>query len=300
LKTDVELALRRKSKMNQSLYSVDSAERIIAAESLSNQQKMQLLQAYRPSSVKDYGAANAWVVVVGPSGGAKKKEKAGEQLSLLAPPTRPKHLVLGEVHEAFERHSHEKSGFWRNLFDVLEVGFRKRTSVDCESLNYLKAVLTTNLSPKQVGDEAELADDELEAGIPHFLELLRLCKPRVVAALTVRVYKLLAAYIDQPEIGARLTLDDQHIIKNRDNVYKPRSCWMHVQGVGRILLVRFPHPSRAPLFGGRYVSSVGAYLGRRFREALKPAGLESTPLLADSLGELDLNVREESDILVPV
>jgi hypothetical protein len=287
--------------MNGSLYSADPAERIIAAENLSDQQKKQHLRAYRPWLVKDYGAANAWVLVVGPSGGAKKKEKAGEQLSLFAPPTAAKHLVLGEVHERLEMHSQEKSGFWRNLFDVLEVAFRKGTSVDCERLNYLKAVLTTNLSPKQVGDEAEVTDEELEAGIPHLLELLRLCKPRVVVALTQRVHNLLFSCLVEKGIATRLTLEHKHRLKMGGREYKPLSCWLEADGVASILLVSLPqNPSRAPFVGRRYVSSVGAYLGRRFQDALTPAELQTKLLPPEAFERVDGHVKEESAVVVPV
>jgi hypothetical protein len=258
------------------------------AEKLDSADRESILRQYRPWLVKDYGAANAWVVAVGPSPGAKRKKKLGAQSSLFPASTPVKHLVLGEVHDRFTILSQEKSVFWRNLFGALELAFKKGTSVDCGGLNHLKAVLTTNLSPRQVGNEAELTEAGLVPGVPHLLELLRLCKPRVVGALTKRVYRLLATYIGQAGIGARLTTDDRHIIKNGENIYKLRSCWMNVEGVGRILLVQVLHPRQAGLFRGRYIPSVGAYLGRRFREALE-AELQPEPLLGRACETLQLH-----------
>jgi hypothetical protein len=189
-----------------------------------------------------------------------------------------KHLVLGAVHEAFIRLSEEDPVFWRNLFGLLKVAFRKRTRVECENLNFLKVVLTTNLSPKLTGDERDVPESELTDGMSHFLELVRMCKPRVVVALTRRVYKVLTA-----GSGPVIEVEERHELKNQGKGYKPRSCWVDVAGVGRVLFARLPqHPSKAGFFGGRYVSSVGAYLGRRFRDALRGPEAETEPVLPEA------------------
>jgi hypothetical protein len=287
--------------MNESLYSAEPSERIITAEKLDGQEKEEILRRYRPWLVKDYGAANAWAVVVGPSGGVKKRENIAEQLSLWARPNPMKRLALGEVHEWLEMHSQQKSVFWKNLLGALEVAFTKGNSIDCQSLNHLKAILTTHLSPEQVVDEAEISDGELLAGMPHFLELLRLCKPRVVVALTKRVYDLLSTYPAQKKIGTRMRREDQHMVKNSGAMYWARSCWMSIEHVGSFLLLSLPqHPNRAETFGGYYVPSVGAYLGRRFRAALNAPSSEPKPFLIETFEMQVTEAGKQSAILVPV
>lgn len=137
-------------------------------------------------------------------------------------------------------------------------------------------MLTTNLSSDHAGDQSKLPADQLAAGLPHVMDLLRLCRPRVVVALTDLVYDLLLVYLKVTALGNRITPDDRHRITAAGKEYHPRSCWLDVDGVGKFLLVSLPqHPSRAASLGRLYKRSVGAYLGRRFRDALQEADAES-------------------------
>lgn len=250
--------------MDNRLFSPDPAIRLAAAENLQKEQKDQVLKTYRPGKVRDRGVANAWVVVVGPSPGAKKKGKH----PLLWLPFGGD-LTLGAVHEDFKILLNEDSIFWRSLFGVLEAGFKKATKLDTEKQEHLKIALTTNLSPKHAGEATQLPIDELAAGMPRLWDLLVLCKPRVVVALTETVRELVLIYSKITGLGKRLTNDETYHLKMGGKNYKPRSCWLTVDGGGQTLLASLPqHPSKANTVGLSYVPSVGAYLGDRFRDAL--------------------------------
>lgn len=75
-------------------------------------------------------------------------------------------------------------------------------------------ILTTNLSPEHAGDATEVPDDELRAGIPRFIKLLSLCRPRIVVALTKKVYELLSAYLESSSFGSRLATPPHYTLEN--------------------------------------------------------------------------------------
>lgn len=207
--------------------------------------------------VNAFGAANAWLVVVGPSPGTGPGGKVD----------RPVPPVFGTVLPEFRRFEdprNDKNGFWRELFRLLRQGFRRAGLAMHDEDAALKLMMIVNLDTNAHGDGSEVTRPMLKAGLPRLSCVLDVTKPRLILALKTDVYEEIWKWW-----GGTVQPEQSHDpVRTRKQSFYGKSRWLTRDNQKSVLLVKIlQHPSRATLYRG-YETLFSDYIGDRIAETI--------------------------------
>ena len=248
-----------RQSLQDRLFSPNPVVRLAAANA-----KPSKLAPFLPRSwiVNAFGAANAWVVAVGPSPGTGP----GGKVDRAVPP------VLGTVHPQF-RHflDNDPKGFWNELFRLLREGFRHAEVARKDKDAALKLTMAMNLLTNPQGDASQLTPEMLKKGLPRLSRVLRVTRPRIILALTKVVYKVIHEWWSDRFGGVGPDLQHPVPTKKKDGgtkTYDGRSRWLGRDNQHSILLVKMlQHPSKANSYSGNE-AIVSAYVEERIAAAI--------------------------------
>jgi hypothetical protein len=188
------------------------------------------------------GAANAWMIMVGPSPGKPNPN--------IVPTSQSRRIGMNHGFSGFDHLAH-RNPTWLAL---AEAGFGSRGSPKLRSA--LSALF--NLCSIDTSDASSLTHEELDRFSDRCIERILECRPRVVIAIERRVFEILASRFSNRQSFRRSVFDAAA------NSYTGRitDCyvWQYNQDgyVNEIILIRAPsHPSR-PDRALRGVSSMSA------------------------------------------
>jgi hypothetical protein len=189
-----------------------------------------------------FGAANSWLLMVGPSPGGSPP---GATASPFEDWTYP--VDLGRPHRHFSYP--DSAGFWKKIrlwsFEALQRG----ASIGSDT-QALSVSMMMNLREEALADSSVLAA-HLWEGTPRFWSAVEVTRPKLVVALTEDVFQaILLSLPGRGRSGA--------FTKHKVRQYLPRSCWVSGNNGASFLLARAPnHPSRQHPIPETY-----EYLGR--------------------------------------
>jgi hypothetical protein len=232
------------------LFSPNPLIRLEAAKEASPS----IVEALIPSKEKwiksAFGAANAWLVVVGPSPG---KGPGGKVVEAVPP-------VLGEVHPLFEKFKNS-TPFWKELFRLLQQGFHS-AGLDADAALMLTMLVNLDITPE--GDSKKIPQEKLRDGLPRLKQVLELTRCRMILALTKSVYDVIRIWKEFSEVGPEL--------QPHDNVWKyhPKSRWLTCKKEEQTILLTkaLQHPSKASFYSG-HETEVSDWLGARIAKAVE-------------------------------
>jgi hypothetical protein len=199
--------------------------------------------------------------IVGPSPGTGP----GGKIDHAVPP------VLGTVLPEFVRFAtpaNDKNGFWRELFRLLRQGFKHAGLARDDEDAALKLMMLMNLDTTPQGDGAKVTQEMLRAGLPRLSCILGVTRPRLIVALTERVYKEISQWWSRDQIG-KVGQERRHNgVPTKRQCYYGRSRWLTRANEGSMLLAKIlQHPSRASFYRG-YETLFSDYLGERIADAI--------------------------------
>lgn len=240
------------------LFSPKPIVRLDAATKATAPMVTQLVPPCDKWIAQAFGAANAWLVVVGPSPG---KGPGGK----IKVPVQP---VLGRVlpeFKSFAEPSVDTRGFWRELFRLLRQGFKRACLGRVDEDAALKITMLVNLDTTPEGDAAKVSPEKLMAGLPRLKRAADITNPHLILALTKAVYEEIRRWWSR-EIG-KVEPEQKHPV-HANKCYHGRSCWLTRENGESILLVKIlQHPSKANTYSG-YGALFSDYIGDRIVEVL--------------------------------
>lgn len=196
-----------------------------------------------------FGAANAWMVAVGPSPG---KGPGGKVLEPVAP-------ILGKLHPLFEQWA-ISTPFWRELFRLVREGFCHAGFGNDDEEIGLKLLMLMNLDLTPEGDSTKIAHGKLTSGLPRLKRVLEVTRPRLILALEQHVYDEISKWwSDFGAVGSER-------LHAKVSKYTPRSRWLTRNGEAILLTKTLQHPSKANFYLG-FEQEVAGCLGDRIAEA---------------------------------
>lgn len=243
------------------LFDLNPLVRLWTAEQLSDADRDSLSPPADHWYPNVYGAANAWVVAVGPSPGDPGGKPKAPRTTIHRPVLWNVNTKLGELET-------EGKTFWNELFRLIRAGFKRIGVLDRYDDATLRLMLMMNLDTTPEGKEENIPVSKLLDGIGSRLwPVLRAVKPRIVLALTKRVYKLIWDDLEKYGACAMGREREHHPVPAGDRSYSGKSCWVSHPEVGQFLFVRLlQHPRWEPSYHP-YRRRFSAYVGRRFRDA---------------------------------
>ena len=221
-----------------------------------------------------HGAANAWLVYLGPSPGNSPGRECGDPFQL---------PVLGKPHPHLKCYS-DARGFWNTLREWTLSSFGTARLFRDEPDAALGVTLNANVLPTPQGDASRIDQGELDRAMPHVADILNLVKPRLLVPLHKKVSKSLLAELKSR--GAEVITGPNEIpVRARSQsyeFYKPKIWEMKLSRGRNLLVAESPqHPSKRNFIDMRASS---AYLGSLIRDRLRtfpsrsgaPLGLKPT------------------------
>lgn len=247
-------------KLHSGLFSPDPRVRLEAVAGLSKPSRDKLLEHYSEWIPNAYGAANAWAVIVGPSPGRARVGSRKKRATGIYQP------VLGEVHPKIKE-GVEEWPFWRELLRWVREAFCESGVLQADLDLCQTLILMMNLDIACQGQESRISQPKLRKGLDRLWFVVDSTKPRMLIALTKRVYNVILAGLESDGLGWKV-YERKHKVK-AGREYHPKSCWIVYRSIGPILLVVLPqHPSRANTYK-RHRRRFDGFLGERVREATR-------------------------------
>ena len=202
-----------------------------------------------------WGAANAWLVFVGPSPGNSKSKPINWVTE--------KYPSIGIPHPHYINRI-DSTGFWPRLREWARNSFQIANVFNDED-DALSMVLLANVLDTREGDSTKLLTESLLKKIPSTVDNLSLVKPCVIIPMEKRVSKMLlnefknrGFKIIQGPIIHKVSFENKKGI-----FYKPKS-WVIRTEWGVVLLSESPqHPSKRNFYIPKLVDE---YLADRIKE----------------------------------
>lgn len=243
------------ASIRDQLFSVNPLVRLNCAASVGPSMVAVLMHPNVDWIQNAFGAANAWIVVVGPSPGTGPGGKVD----------RPVLPVLGEVLPEFGRFAqNDPKGFWHELFRLLRQGFKCAGVATHDPDAALKLMMEMNLDTTPQGNSGKIPPERLTAGLARLKRVLDLTRPRLILALSADVYDVISRWNVFTDVGPERKHNQ---IATKNTTYTPRSRWLTYDNGARILLTKtVQHPSKSNFYLG-FENEVSDSLGDRIAEA---------------------------------
>lgn len=251
--------------LRDELYSPNPLVRLNASQNATPSALAEFVPPTNEWIVNAFGAANAWLVVVGPSPGTGPGGKVD----------RPVPPVLGAVLPEFHRFlANDNNGFWTELFRLLRHGFKHAHLPPSDKDAALKLMLAMNLDTTPQGDGKKVTTQMLRDGMARLRYVVDLTAPRMILALKADVYDEIQEWW-RAEVG-EVGREESHPVPTKTKsgatkCYNGKSRWLTRKGQASILLVKIlQHPSRVKTYAGNE-ARFSDYIGERIRAALDVA-----------------------------
>ena len=208
-----------------------------------------------------FGAANAWLVFLGPSPG----DSGGRTIDW----PKEKYPTLGKPHGLFSTYV-DSTGFWRRLREWTIEAYRLADVFQDDKEASFGVTLLANVLDTNVGAARKIKDASLAAAMPRVVDNLELVRPRIIVPMEKRVSRLLIEEFRKR--GAVIIAGPSQTLvrakKQRYQNYKPWS-WCLQTDFGQLLVAEAPqHPSKKNFYEPKTIDD---YLAQKIKMCLNAA-----------------------------